>query len=594
MSGKGNRKYKRLVNLVWKMISYKPWLTFFNIILWFYIFAYNIIPAVIVKEFFKKLEGSSNIDKDVIFLLAILGVAALSNMVTVYLGGLCYYVKDYLITGIIKRNMLEKLFKKHGGEALKVSTGDALNHFKDDVREITAILDYGCDFIGTAGFTIFAFIIMFNINPMVTLVVFIPTNIVVLIGKRVSKKIGKYRAQSRKETSKISGFIQEIFSSIQGIKIAGTEKNIVNKLKDLNKERHKAMLKDVTFTQIVNSIYSSTLSIGTSIVLLLCARLITNGEFSVGDFAFFIYCMEYVTDFIQRTGEYITQIKQTDVALDRLEELMGIEKVESLLNTNEIYLNRDIPEKVIDDYDENKIQTEFRNLELNGLGYKYKESENGIKDVSLKIDKGTFTVVTGRIGSGKTTLLKTLIGLLPAQSGEILWNGEKLTRTHEQMIPPKVGYIGQIPHLFSESIGENITLGQSYTEEQIKKAISSAVLEDDIKNMEDGLNTMIGSQGVKLSGGQIQRVAAARMFMKNAELLVLDDISSALDVKTENTLWERLFEKKTATCIAVSNKKVALQRADNIIVMKDGRVEGIGTFQELIEGCEEFRELALI
>ena len=177
---------------------------------------------------------------------------------------------------------------------------------------------------------------------------------------------------------------------------------------------------------------------------------------------------------------------------------------------------------------------------------------------------------------------------------EILWNGEKLTRTDEQMIPPKVAYTGQIPHLFSESIRKNISLGESGTEEQIHEAISSAVLEEDVRNMEDGLNTLIGPQGVKLSGGQIQRVAAARMFMKNAELLVLDDISSALDVETENKLWERLFEKKNNTCIAVSNKKVALQRADKIIVMKDGRVEKTGTFNELIEECEEFRGMALV
>ena len=594
MKGKSNRKFKRMVNLVWKMILYKPWLSFIDMILWLFIFAYNIVPAIVVKEFFKKLEESSSIDKDVIFLLAILGVAAITNMVTVYFGGLCYYVRDYYIKGLIKRNMLEGIFKRHGGEALKVSSGEALNHFKDDVEEIMEVLGYGDDFIGTAAFTIMAFIIMFNINPMVTLFVFIPTNIVMLIGKRVSKKIGKYRAESRKETSKISGFIQEIFSSIQGIKITGSEKNMVNQLKRLNKQRHKAMLKDITFTQIVNSIYGSTLSIGTSIVLLLCGRLITNGEFSVGDFAFFIYCMEYVTDFIQRTGDYITQLKQTDVALDRLEELMGIEKVEDLVNSNEIYLNKEIPDNVIEDYKKAIIEEEFRVLELNGLCYNYKDSENGIKDVNLKIDKGTFTVVTGRIGSGKTTLIKTLIGLLPAHSGEILWNEEKLTRTDEQLIPPKVAYTGQIPRLFSESIRENICLGKSCTDEQIEEAISSAVLEDDVTNMEDGLNTLIGPQGVKLSGGQIQRVAAARMFMKNAELLVLDDISSALDVETENKLWERLFKQKNTTCIAVSNKKVALQRADNIIVMKDGRVERTGTFNELIEECEEFREMALV
>jgi len=109
--------------------------------------------------------------------------------------------------------------------------------------------------------------------------------------------------------------------------------------------------------------------------------------------------------------------------------------------------------------------------------------------------------------------------------------------------------------------------------------------------LDKGLETVIGPKGVKLSGGQIQRVAAARMFIRTPELLVFDDISSALDIETEIKLWDRLFEGKCPTCLVVSNRRYALQQADNIIVMKNGKVEAQGSLEELLTSCEEMQQI---
>ena len=141
-------------------------------------------------------------------------------------------------------------------------------------------------------------------------------------------------------------------------------------------------------------------------------------------------------------------------------------------------------------------------------------------------------------------------------------------------------------------------------------AIRSAVMEQDLQELENGLATMVGTRGVKLSGGQIQRTAAARMFVRDAELLVFDDLSSALDVETEGTLWERIFEQQSAavtaqgfrhahpplgesarTCLVVSHRRAALQRADHIIVLKDGKIEAEGKLANLLETCEEMQRL---
>ena len=127
--------------------------------------------------------------------------------------------------------------------------------------------------------------------------------------------------------------------------------------------------------------------------------------------------------------------------------------------------------------------------------------------------------------------------------------------------------------------------------EALNRAIQLGVMEDDLPTLEKGLDTVVGPRGVKLSGGQIQRAAATRMFIRPAELFVFDDLSSALDVETERVLWDRVFETRRSTCLVVSHRRPALRRADKIIVLKDGRVEGAGTLDSLLTSCEEMQRL---
>ena len=194
----------------------------------------------------------------------------------------------------------------------------------------------------------------------------------------------------------------------------------------------------------------------------------------------------------------------------------------------------------------------------------------GIYGIDLTVPRGSLTAITGPVGAGKSTLLRCLLGLAPIDHGELRWNGQRVDDPSQLLVPPRAAYVAQVPRLFSEPLSDAVLLGVE--PHGLPEAVRLACLDHDIAWMPEGLATVVGAKGVRLSGGQIQRTAAARAFVRRPELLVIDDISSALDVDTEARMWAQLLDSgATSTVLVVSHRHAVLERADQVIELSEGR-----------------------
>lgn len=231
--------------------------------------------------------------------------------------------------------------------------------------------------------------------------------------------------------------------------------------------------------------------------------------------------------------------------------------------------------------------SEGANIEIsfNNVSFAYDQERNVLDKLSLTIPKGKRVALVGASGGGKSTLIQLLLGIYQKDSGDILVNGYPIEEVSYEALRQRLAVVLQQPMIFNDTLRQNLTLGQHFTDEQLWQALSIAQLDVLKETLPNGLDSEIGRQGVRLSGGQRQRLAIARMVLTNPELVVLDEATSALDTTTEKNLHIALNEfLKGKTTLIVAHRLSAVKQADLIYVLGDGKVMESGTHHELLHG----------
>lgn len=593
--------------LMRRLFAYRPGLFLLNVVLWG---AFQSLPALFgysVSRIFAALGDYEKLRQPEALHLAwlmvgLFALARFSRFGTLIFAFPAFIRLWYTLDALLRRNLISHLLLAPGSRRLPDTPAEAISRFRDDVEDVASYSETWLDSVGFLIYVGVALTLMARVDPLITLVVVTPLLLVVLLVQRLSPTIRAYRRRMREATARVTDFVGESFAAVSAVKLSASEERLVSHLEILGETRRQAALRDVLLTELLKGVNSNMIAIATGLVLLIGAGRFRTGTLSLGDFVLFAALLPRLTGSMGFFGDMIARHRRTGVSFERMRRLLGA-PVETVVAHGDVRLGQredetlPAPARPAPLPLSPALAAPLDRLEVSHLSALHPsvhgQAPRGVRDVSLSLARGEFVVVTGRIGSGKTTLVRALLGLIPA-TGEVRWNGEAVADPAQFFVPPRSSYAAQLPQLFSETLEENVRLGEEGqgSGERLARALRLAVMHGDLGGLERGLETAVGARGVKLSGGQVQRAAVARMLARDADLLVFDDVSSALDATTEAQLWAGLFtELRGVTCLVVSHRRAALKRADRILLLRGGELVDTGTLKELLARSEEMRAL---
>ncbi|MEQ1872710.1 MAG: ABC transporter ATP-binding protein [Ilumatobacteraceae bacterium] len=555
--------------LGWRVANHRSHLFWMSWLLFVMFFTFPVLGGWLLGEGFDALERGNQ--SQVYWYAAAALVTDALRMACIHGGALSFTRVWVHMQTFLRANMMTAQLASGGPEAGQPvgSAGEAITHFRDDVQDATQFVDGLIDISAGLVFTVFAAFVLGSIDLGAASILLVPLTGVALATRSLDTRIKRYRTADRAAASKVSGFLGDVMAAATTIKVNDASRTTLTHLRELVDARRHTAVRDRVLDEGVQAFAQGAADVGLGFVLLITAGGLASGAFDVGKLAVFVAYLGWLSFLPRMVGRVLARRKQAGVAFDRMRGLVAGKDVRNTVRDRELPIGRrEIRPRIPAVRPErNPLET----LEVRGLSAMYLTG-GGVQDASFTLRRGSFTVLTGPIGSGKSTLLRAILGLtINAElRGDVLWNGAVIDDRAAFLVPPNAAYLSQVPQLISDSVGENVALGTA-SADSIETALTLAAVRGDIDEMPNGLETLIGPRGLRLSGGQRQRVATARALVHAPELVVLDDLSSALDVETELQLWHNLADAGM-TVLAVSHRAVAFDRADQVLRLEAGRM----------------------
>ena len=557
--------------------------------LWSINHALPLIPGYILKLVFDRFGRTPPATSSALALLAVLAAVEVGRGVELWTANILWVRWWHAVAAWMRANLLGAVLLRPGppSSRLPASAGEAIGRFRDDVEDVLWLADIWVDVAGAVVLGIIGVAVMLTISPVLTLVVVLPLITVVFLTRWLSQRLRRYHAAMRQSGAAVTSFIADVFSSVQTLKTSGAETRVLDRFHHLNADRGAAAVRAELATTLLQNVSAATADISIGLVLLLAASSMRRGSFTVGDLALFTSYTATLTSLPRWTGRMLARVRAASVSTERLARFVPEDGPPGVFAPGPVYLDAPPPPAPVP---RRQPGDGLVILQGRGLTASPAPGRRGIVDVDLDVGAGEFVVVTGAVGAGKSTLVRALLGLTGLETGTIRWNGETVSDPGLELVPPRLAYVAQVPRLFSAELLENVALGWPASADDIATALRLAAVDDDVAAMPDGLATMVGPRGMRLSGGQAQRTAAARALVRAPDLLVVDDLASALDPQTESRLWRALAELPSA-CLAVSHRRAVLERADRIVVLEEGRVAGVGSLPQLLDECPALQRM---
>jgi subfamily B ATP-binding cassette protein MsbA len=493
-----------------------------------------------------------------------------------------YYAKLIMINvseevkKMLQIDMLQSFIKADTEIIDNKHSGKYISNLNFDVGQITKLLSEAYLSIFKDGLTLLGLLcVMFFQNWKLSLIAIIMIPLATITARILGKRMGKVSTQAQEKSGDLNRYLIDLFKNHKIIKIFQREhfeenrsEKFVNALKEKSAKIAAVYIRSAPIMEILTGVMIA-------ILIFYSGKLIINGEIGINNFFSFLAAMMLAYQPVKTLTKVNLAISQGFAAAERILPIVD--------NQNEISLNEQ----------GDKLNIVEGDIVIDKINFAYKSNpENKIlQDMSLKFTGGKMTALVGHSGSGKSTLLNMIPRIYMPKSGNIYFDNQDISKVNLASLRNQISIVDQNTTLFDDTVFNNIKYARPDADKKdILEAAKLSMSDDFINNLENGYETMIGENGVKLSGGEKQRLSIARAFLKNSRIILLDEATSSLDSETEEKI-QKALEKLTInkTTIVIAHRLSTILNSDNIYVIDSGKIIDSGKHEELLEQSKIYK-----